>query len=48
MVEKNLLIRILLISEKTKREVMFYYKSACNGAEHPEDGVYIFFQSGML
>ena len=45
MVETNLLIRILLISEKTKLEVMFDYKSACNGAEDPADGIYILFYS---
>jgi len=43
MADKNLLIRILFISEKTKLEVMFEYKSACNRAKHPEDGVYMFF-----
>lgn len=43
MVEKNLLIRFLFISEKAKLEVLFGYKSACNAAEDPEDGMYIFF-----
>lgn len=43
MVEKNLLVRFLFISEKAKLEVMFDYKSACNGAEDLEDGMYIFF-----
>lgn len=40
MVEKNLLIKILLPSEKTKLED---YASACNGPQNPEDGVFIFF-----